>query len=296
MAADQDPPNCPRCGNPTDRLRSLDPGRRLALQEAGQINLPDKVCPTCFEQLSASVSQGLKLRMERDVRDQNMMVMWKNRVSLIKTARGMMSQKAYSDAAVQYEKYLRLLEVVYSLKKGELSPKIFNNSSRSKELTVIASVYWDLMRIYDTSPRYGDRMANAARKLAEFLPFSTIYPDIIKKAEQFSRSAKNPNILRDFLHATQSTRGPCFIATAAFADEPYALELYTLRQFRDQKLRPYAIGRRLVWAYYRTSPPLARALGRHPQVVPSVRWLIVRLARVLRRDLKTVARLSTLNK
>ena len=48
------------------------------------------------------------------------------------------TKRRISEAAVQYEKYLRVLEVVYNLKKGELSPAVFNNSSRSKELTVIA--------------------------------------------------------------------------------------------------------------------------------------------------------------
>src|SRR5206468_2310358 len=144
----------PRCRALNDNFISIDAGMRVALSEAGESGLPDKVCASCFEQLTGSVSQGLKLRMERDVREKNKMLMWKNRVHLIKNARNLMNQKAYSEAAVQYEKYLRVLEVVYTLGKGELTPAVFNNSTRSKELTVVASVYWDLMRIYDTNPRY----------------------------------------------------------------------------------------------------------------------------------------------
>ena len=236
--------------------------------------IPDRVCASCYESLTGSVSQGLKLRMERDQREKSKMMVWKNRVHLIKNARTMMQQKAYSEAAVQYEKYLRVLEVVYNLKKGELSPAVFNNSSRSKELTVIASVYWDLVRIYDTSPRYGDRMQNAATKLAQFLQFSPIYPDILKKAETFAKTAKNPAIMRNFLRATKVRRGPCFIATAVFYDSPWAIELSLLRRFRDQVLRPYWLGRQLIWFYYRFSPPLASWLRDHP--LPS-RWLRVLL-------------------
>ena len=215
------------------------------------------------------------------MREKNKMMVWKNRVHLIKNARSLMNQKAYSEAAVQYEKYLRILEVVYNLKKGELSPAVFNNSSRSKELTVIASVYWDLVRIYDTSPRYGDRMQKAAMKLAEFLQFSPMFPDIMKKAEIFARNAKNQAIMRQFLRATKSKRGPCFVATAVFADEPYAVELTLLRNFRDRRLRPYWLGRQMIYFYYRYSPAVALWLSKRGTASRAIRSMLVRTSRHL---------------
>lgn len=260
---------------------------RLALKNGGAAEVPDQVCASCFDAMTGEVSQGMKLRMERDVREKNKMMMWKNRVHLIKNARNLMAQKAYSEAAVQYEKYLRVLEVVHNKKKGELSPAIFNNSTRSKELTVIASVYWDLVRIYDTSPRYGERMGNAARKCSEFLPFSTIYPDIVKKAEIFSRSAKNPAVMRQFLKLVKSRRGPCFVADAAFADQPYAIELTVLREFRDQRLRRTPWGRRLIYSYYQISPPLARWIGRSQLKSWATRWLITKISRAVKKSLNS---------
>jgi hypothetical protein len=191
-------------------------------------------------------------------------MMWKNRVNLIKQARTHMQNKSYSQAAVSYEKYLRLIEVVYNLERGGLEPKVFSNSNRSKEMTVIATVYWDLLRIYDTNPGYGDRMRASASKLAQFLPFSPLYPDVVKKAQQFQRSAKNPHIVREFLKLCRSSKGPCFIATAVYADEPWAWELWVLRQFRDDFLKQFAVGRRLIMIYYRLSPPLARRLENSP--------------------------------
>jgi hypothetical protein len=272
MATQLQPQPCPRCANLSDSFVNIDPGMRVSLQEAGETGqIPDKVCAACFDALTSNVAQGLKLRMEQSMREKNKMMVWKNRVHLIKNARSLMSQKAYSEAAVQYEKYLRVLEVVYNLKKGELSPAVFNNSSRSKELTVIASVYWDLVRIYDTSPRYGERMQRAALKLAEFLQFSPIYPDIVKKAEQFSRSAKNQGVIRQFLRTTKSKRGPCFVATAVYAGQPYALELTLLRNFRDRRLRPYRLGRRMIWLYYKSSPRLALWFTRNPRASAFIR-------------------------
>ncbi len=288
MAENNRAQTCPRCKQLADQFFSIDAGMRLALRDAGVAEvLPDQVCPTCYESLTGHVSQGLKLRMERDMREKNKMIMWKNRVHLIKNARSLMSQKAYSEAAVQYEKYLRVLEMVYNLKKGELSPAVFNNSSRSKELTVIASVYWDLMRIYDTSPRYGERMQSSATKLSQFLPFSPLYPDIIKKADVFGRSAKNQVVIRGFLKNTKSKRGPCFIASAAFADEPFAPELYILREFRDQVLRPWYLGRQLIWIYYQTSPPMAAWLSNSQLKMRATRWLITKMAHQLKKSLKS---------
>lgn len=280
------PQACKRCGTSSDNFLPIDAGMRLAL-ETIEPSLPDKVCVSCFESLGSSVSQGLKLRMESELREKNKLMAWKNRVHLIKNARALMTRKSYSEAAVQYEKYLRLMEVVHNIKKGELSPKIFNNSARSKELTVIASVYWDLMRIYDTSPRYGDRMMASARKLGEFLPFSTIYPDVLKKSESFLKNAKNPEPVKEFLRIVKADRGACFIATAVYADTPQANELWVFRRFRDQVLRPYWLGRQLIWLYYRYSPPVARHLLGSQLKSRMIRRLLTKMAPIIKKSLKS---------
>ena len=279
---------CPLCGNMSEQFYRVDTALKVALKSTGQGDaLPAKVCPSCYQGLTSNVSQGVKLRMEQEAREKNKVKMWKSRVNLVKQGRTLMGQKSYSEAAVIYEKYLRVLEIVYNLERGQLSPKIFNNSQRSKEMTVIASVYWDLVRIYDTSPAYGDRMAKSAAKLSEFLPFTSIYPMVIKKAEAFSRGARNPNVIRQFLKTTRTTRGPCFLATAVFQNEPYALELSVLRQFRDQVLRPSPWGRQMIWFYYKLSPPVARLLMDRPVLKQILRPLFKNLSRILIKHLKS---------
>lgn len=264
---------CPRCGNPAQDFLNLDAGIRLALQTAGEtVNVPS-VCHACYEELSRKVSKGVRLRAEQKAKEQNRMLLWKNRVNLIKQARALMEQKAYSEAAVSYEKYLRVLEMVYELKPGQLTPDVFSKSSRSKELTVVTSVYWDLFRIYDTSPRYGDRMAKAGKKLALFLPHSNIYPDVIKKAEAFARTAKNTAAVKELLKATRKARVRCFIATSAFGS-PLAPEVLVLRDFRDQVLKRTFWGRRFVFLYYRLSPGVARFLDAHPRWRKPVRQML----------------------
>lgn len=256
---------CPKCGNEAEQLVSIETGMRLALQSTGMAEgLPEAVCGNCLQELSSQMSQGFKLRQEADQRNKNKVMMWKNRVHLIKQARTYMTNKSYSEAAVSYEKYLRILEMVYNLEKGGLNPTVFSNSARSKEMSVIATTYWDLLRIYDTNPGYGERMKVAAEKLALFLPFSPLYPDIVKRAEQFARSAKNPQVVKQFLRSCKASRGPCFVASAVYCDEPWAWELFVFRRFRDEVLRPSPIGRRLIFFYYRYSPALARRLQRAP--------------------------------
>src|SRR5690606_6252261 len=98
-------------------LLRIDAGMRLRINETlpGE-NIPDEVCPACYKAISSQISRGAKLRMEQTAREQNKLILWRNRVNLVKQGRKLMAQKAYSEAAVTFEKYLRVLEVVYDKK------------------------------------------------------------------------------------------------------------------------------------------------------------------------------------
>jgi hypothetical protein len=113
-------------------------------------------------------------------------------------------------------------------------------------------------------------MQKTARKLAEFLPFSPIYPDVIKKAQAFATSARNSDIVREFLSLSKAGGGKCFVATAAF-DYPMHPTVSALREFRDQVLMPSRIGSAFVDVYYQISPPIAEWLRQHPVAKAIVR-------------------------
>lgn len=262
---------CPRCGKKVPELQNLDSTLVTKIKESGNSeNLPSQVCLNCFTQLAGSIARGSVLHAREKAREQRKLMLWKSRVNLIKKARQHMNEKAFSDAAVQYEKYIKVLEVVFDVDPGGLAPEQFKESARTQELTVVAGVYWDLLRIYDTSERYGDRMQNAAKKLAQFLRFTPIYPDIIRKAESFSKTAKNPNVIKSFLKGASESKGGCFIATAAF-ESSEADEVLILRQWRDDILMHTKQGQLFVKFYYFVSPPLAEIINKMPAIKAPIR-------------------------
>ncbi|MBC7371610.1 MAG: hypothetical protein H7326_08600 [Bdellovibrionaceae bacterium] len=262
---------CPRCGVQVTELHPVPAEIIMKMQAAGE-SIPPQVCVGCITEIQrtiASSSGGVLMAQER-AKEQHRLSLWKNRVQLIKQARAFMNQKMYTEAAAAYEKYIKIMEIVFECKKGELKPELFKESARHTELTVVASVYWDLLRIYDMSDRYAERQANCARQLASFIRFTPIYPDIIRKAEAFQRSAKNPAVIKQFLKMSSESRPRCFIATSAF-ESVYAVEVQQLRFFRDEQLKSTYFGRVFIRYYYKFSPAIACTLDKHYWAKPAFR-------------------------
>lgn len=263
---------CPRCSLQVMDLHVVDGPLLQRLTELGE-SAASQVCMSCLTDLRrvASAGAGGVLMAQEKAKEQHRLQLWKSRVSLVKNGRTMMSQKMYSEAAVAYEKYIKILEIVFNVEKGaHLTPDHFKESARTEELTVVTSVYWDLLRIYDTSDKYGERQAVAGKQLALFVRYTPIFPDIIKKAEAFARQAKNPSAFKAFLKNASNERPRCFVATSAF-ESPLSTEVQLLRFFRDEKLKSFSIGRFLIRKYYKHSPRIAEFLDRNSYLKPAVR-------------------------
>lgn len=67
--------------------------------------------------------------------------------------------------------------------------------------------------------------------------------------------------------------GGCWIATATYGS-PLAKELTTFRHFRDISLKTNMVGRKLIEAYYRTSPPIANFIRRHETLKQTCRSVL----------------------
>lgn len=270
---------CPRCKNQVEDLLKIDVGMKLALE---QNRRPEsaivQACPKCYSELSSLVSQGAKLRAQKNSREFSKKLLWKNRVDFLKQARNLMSIRAYTEAAIMYEKYMKSVAIGFECKPTEIRPELFKDPRHRKELTVMSYVLWDLFKIYDTSPKYIDRQKMISQKLIVFAKSnSNIQADLARKLKNYSRSATNKSLTQEALKAIDKNLVRCFIATAAF-DSPLAPEVQILCAFRDQILQRYFLGNLFIETYYRVSPPIARALDRLPQAKPPVRAVLRILA------------------
>ncbi|MCB0368330.1 MAG: hypothetical protein KDD45_02550 [Bdellovibrionales bacterium] len=275
---------CPRCGMQVTELQALEDELLAQLEAVGE-SITTPVCLVCFSDLRKLLSQskgGVLLAQER-AKEQYRLDLWKNRVTLVRRARSLMHAKNFSQAAITYEKYLKILDIIFALKKGEiLKPSHFKDSARTSEITVVTSVYWDLLRIYDTNEKYMERQQQAAKQLAVFIQYSPIYPDLMKKAQAFMKSAKKPQIIKSFIKEASSQRPRCFIASSSFENN-FAPEVVYLRIFRDYFLNKFWIGQIFIRTYYIFSPALANFIDRSKTLRILTRALIKALIKCIRR-------------
>lgn len=267
--------NCPQCGQSVAEVLPIDIELRNRIQELDLGVSPNQeLCRPCLSNLRrrATTSGGLLMAQEK-AKDDRKVKLWKSRTGLVRQGHNQMANKLYSEAAISYEKYLKLVEMVFECPKGQLTPKIFKEAAKTAELTVISGVYWDLVRVYDTSDQYGERQRQAAKQLGAFVPFTPIFPDIVKKALIFQRSARHPEVIKQFLSAANAKKSRCFVATSAF-NSPIQPEVMFLRRFRDQQLRAFPLGRKFIKVYYAYSPALACFLDKHAYAKPFVRALL----------------------
>lgn len=97
----------------------------------------------------------------------------------------------------------------------------------------------------------------------------------------------NPQILVTQIYQTMQARereqkSGCFIATAAYGT-PFALEIRTLRSFRDNFMTRNNLGKKSVALYYSTSPFIANAIRPNRKLRKMVRMLLKPIVRASRR-------------
>ena len=266
---------CPNCSLNVNEIYPVDLALRERVRKVDpNFDVKDEICKTCLNELrkKAFGSGGLLLAQERagENRKKNL---WQSRVSLVKKGHALMSNKMYSEAAVSYEKYLKVLELTFDLKPGQLTPESLKESAKTAELTIIVGAYWDLLRIYDSSNQFSERQKHAAAQLAKFINYTPVYPDIMKKAAIFAKQAKHPDIVKTFIASARKKRSRCFVATSAF-EAPVAYEVQFLRHYRDHVLKNSFLGRKFIFFYYKVSPQIAAFLDNQKWLKPLVRAIL----------------------
>ena len=197
---------------------------------------------------------------------------WDSRAAFIKSGHLSMQSRRYSEAAVSYEKYIRILELYFEVPAGGLTPEIFKESAKTSELAILSSIYWDLIRVYDSNESYSQRQANAAIQLAKFAVLTPIHHDLVTQAESFLSKARNPQNVKLFLTGVGKT-SKCFIATAAFQN-PDCYEVIFFRHYRDSVLSKHKLGLLLIHVYYRYSAFWADKLQNQNFMKSIIRWLL----------------------
>jgi hypothetical protein len=204
---------------------------------------------------------------------------WEMRMAFIQRGHRAMQIKQYGEAAISYEKYLRVLELVFNVEPGNLTPEVFKENSRTSEMSILAGAYWDLVRIYDTG-QHGDRQARFAAQLAKFAPVTPMFNDIVKQAQDFSKNARNPQNVKIFLSGVGKA-SRCFIASSAY-ESPIHGDVMLLRNYRDSVLKQSFLGRKFIYFYYRYSPKIACILDQQAYLKSPTRWALKLLIKCVR--------------
>lgn len=274
---------CPRCQTEVPNLSPISLVMRQKFKLSNpQGDLPNSLCSNCFSEINSMLSKSSTATFDGKSKNDSKSKLWRSRVPLLKKGRTLMKRKSYGEAIVSYEKYIKLLEVVFEVSENGLRPEIFKERMATKELTIITSVYWDLMRVYDTNEKYKNRMTSTAQKLVQFAPYTPIAIDIVKKAEAYKRQAKNPDAFKALVRDLMYKKNHCFIATCVF-DNPNDWHLIDLfRTFRDEVLSNFTLGRVFIKVYYRLSPPFARFLDTHTLFKFPIYLILKFIAKILR--------------
>ena len=254
---------CQNCGASDPNLTKVESGLKLSLAQGGRTDIPQSVCAKCLKELRNSASQGAQLHAKQEAKQKQTHQLWTGRTELVRQGRRFLQRGEYAEAAVTYEKYLKIISIVVKKNRADLDPKQFNE--HPKEITIISSVLWDLMLIYDSHAKFFSKQKETAELLSKFLRFSPVYNGIIRKAEREIRKAKNPPAFHHLLKLCDVHASRCFIANATFGSrmDPTVV---TLCWFRDEVLKKFPLGRSFVAFYYRHSPSAAMLIKQHPQI------------------------------
>lgn len=273
---------CQNCGANDPNLMTIDSGLKLSLAKSGMTEVPNQVCAKCLKELKKTGSHGAQLQAKEQAQLKHKGALWKSRTQLVRQGRLLLQNGNYGEAAMTYEKYLKILKLVSSdgdKKSEEIKPQDFN--AHPKEITIICSVLWDLMLIYDSHQKFAQKQMQTAELLSKFLRFSPVYNTIVRKAEKQYRKGRNPQAYKHLLKLCDAQASRCFVANAAFETRTDPT-VRTLCEFRDRFLKTSPRGRKFVAFYYKNSGTVVALIYQFPQLKPVARVVLQGVAGLLK--------------
>lgn len=183
------------------------------------------------------------------------------RITIAKNARLAFAAKNYPVAAKQYTEYLSVLSHARDIEDiYALSPKDFDEKTPVSELLLISHVYWDLSKMYESSPKLAENYSKALNQFVKFTanqPYQVLNSEMVRKYIRKKKRTKSVN--QELVKITEtyqeifSQSKSCFVATYCFGQDHYKTNV--LRDFKSELLR-WPFGANVVGYYYRISPKL----------------------------------------
>jgi hypothetical protein len=202
------------------------------------------------EEISPSKLQALQKKMQ-------------TRFTLTRLAREAARSNDFITAIKNYNGYLRILAEVHNVDPFELNPSMFDPQKDLSELLLIAQVYWELIKIYDKTPKLQEEFQKALNQFVVFTinqQFQIVNAEMLRKYMKTSRSA-NMNELQKAYDKIFIESDKCFIASMCFgADHDIT---HQLRQFKPW-LVSFSVGKNITGIYYHCSPKLVQFCREHP--------------------------------
>lgn len=244
---------CPHCLRSNITLHELPEVTLLFLKNHSLLdNQMTKACKFCvedFEKFRSSPTIYIdKLKAEFDERKKK----WNDRVDVLKNAYRLFQTNKYLEAEPKYREYISTVEATFNSPLNNISAQMFASRGHPEELATFTLVLWDMVIICDQN-NLSDT-DQFATKFLELAKGSIAKSTLIHSIKKYTRKANNRKLFKQLLKDLRQGQG-CFIASHVF-ENAYSPEVMALRAFRDQKLMPYFIGRKLVSLYYKLSPKL----------------------------------------
>ncbi len=174
-------------------------------------------------------------------------------------------KRRLGEAVKAFKQYIHVLEELNKIPPGTLLPTHFDLKKDLSELLMLSGVYWDLVKLYDRT-KSAEARQEFDHYLNKYITFSKGMPYQHLCAEALRKyiASEKPIHREPFKSAYRILNtSKCFIASALI-EVTHLETLPRLRQFREEFLLKYYLGRIFVSWYYRWGPVLSQRVEALP--------------------------------
>jgi hypothetical protein len=177
---------------------------------------------------------------------------YQQRFTLTRMAKEAQGRGDLKTMVTKYTEYLKLLADIHEVGPYELVPSHIDKKHVS-ELLLISQVYYELAKVYDTTPELKKKTKTCLSQFVKFSinqPYQVLNSEILRKHLKKNKF-KNTDLFETTLKSIFSGSSKCFVATWCYGEDHQITQV--LRQFKN-KILLFRIGLLFVAQYYKRSP------------------------------------------